>query len=236
MIERRLHEAAESYLPETPALAAAVRARRPAAPDRVVPPARRRLAAVALAAGLTLAGAALAAASLGLVPGVRVRRAEQPPAVAFTQFPGYGRRVGLADAQAAAPFRVLLPSGLGEADRVLLDRDLSGAAIVTVVYGDDRRARLVLTQWVAGAVLFDKMLGYETRTEYVDVAGAPGLWIEGGRFHDVFYVSRSADEERAPGYLGGNVLVWQRGSVSYRLEAAVSMGRALELARRLRPA
>jgi hypothetical protein len=46
-------------------------------------------------------------------------------------------------------------------------------------------------------VLFDKMLGYETRTEFVDVAGAPGLWIEGDRFHDVFYLSGSGAEQRA---------------------------------------
>ena len=119
---------------------------------------------------------------------------------------------------------------------MLLDRDRAGASVVTAVYGGDERARLVLTQWVAEAVLFDKMLGYETRTEYVDVSGAPGLWIEGDRFHDVFYLSGSGEEERAAGYLAGNVLVWQRGPVSYRLEAGVGLKRALELARALRPA
>jgi hypothetical protein len=236
VIERRLHKAAKAYFPATPTLAGTVRGRLPARPDDVARSSPRRLIALAIAVALALVGAGLAATSLGLVPGVRVRRAELPPAVPFTQFPGYGRGVTLSEAQAAAPFRLLLPQGFGAPDRVLLDRDRAGAAVVTTVYGDSRRAQLVLTQWVAGALLFDKMLSYETHSEYVDVAGAAGLWIEGGRFHDVFYLSRSANEQRAPGFLGGNVLVWQRGSVSYRLEAAVRMGRALELARRLRPA
>ena len=234
MIERRLHESAEAYFPATPALAAAARDRLPASPA-VPPRIPRRPLAVALAA-LALAGAAVAASALDLVPGVRVQRVPELPSVPFTQFPGYGREVTPRQAQGAVQFRLLLPSALGPPSRMLLDRDRAGAPVVTAVYGSDERARLVLTQWVAGALLFDKMLGYDTRTEYVDVAGAPGLWIEGDRFHDVFYRSGSGAEERAAGYLAGNVLVWQRGAVSYRLESGVGLERALELAGTLRPA
>jgi hypothetical protein len=225
VIERRLAGLSEAYFPATPPVAD--RARLPAAPDpRPVRPLVLALALVAL--GLT--GAAVAATALDLVPGVRVRQVDEPPSVAFTQFPGYGEPTTLAAAQEAVPFALLLPRGLGRPGRVLLDRDRTGAPVVTAVYGGERRARLVLTQWVARTVLFDKLLGYETRVTPVDVGGARGLWIEGDRFHDVFYLARSGSEERAPGFLAGNVLVWQRGAVSYRLEAAVDLPRALELA------
>jgi hypothetical protein len=228
VIERRLADVAEGYFPATPRVAD--RTRLPAAPDpRPVRPLVVALALVAL--GLT--GAAVAATALDLVPGVRVERVEEPPSVAFTQFPGYGEPTTLEAAQDAVPFTLLLPRGLGRPSRILFDRDRAGAPVVTAVYGGERRARLVLTQWVARAVLFDKLLRYETRVEPVDVGGRPGLWIEGARFHDVFYLGRSGGEERAPGFLAGNVLVWQRGAVSYRLEAAVDLPRALELAARL---
>jgi hypothetical protein len=236
VIEQRLRESADAYFPATPPLAAAARARLTPG-DNVLLGARRRSWPLAVAfAALVVTGTALAATSLGLVPGVRVQRVAEPPTVPFTQFPGYGLRVSPAEAAGAVPFRLLLPDDLGTPDRVLLDRDRSGAPVVTAVYGGERAARLVLTQWVAGAVLFEKMLGYETRTEYVDVGGAPGLWIEGSRFHDVFYLSAGGAEQRAPGFLAGNVLVWQRGAVSYRLEAGLTQERALELAATLRPA
>ena len=234
MIDRRLHEAAEAYFPPAPALAAGARARLPASPDARLRMPRKALAATF--AVLILAGAAVAATALDLVPGVRVQRVPELPSVPFTLFPGYGRVVTLAEAQRAVSFRILLPPDLGSPGRVLLDRDRAGAPVVTAVYGDDTRARLVLTQWAAGSVLFDKLLRYETTTRYVDVAGAPGLWIEGNGFHDVFYLSGSGREQRAPGYLAGNVLVWQRGTVSYRLEADAGLERVLELADSLRPA
>ncbi len=92
---------------------------------------------------------------------------------------------------------------------------------------------MIFTQWPANYVLFDKFLTPHTRTEYVDVDGAEGIWIEGGD-HAVFYRGRSGAEGRVGGYTTGNVLVWHRGSVSYRLEIGASRERALELAGSLR--
>ena len=92
----------------------------------------------------------------------------------------------------------------------------------------------MLTQWEANDVLFHKLVGHGTGTKFVDVDGAPGIWIERAD-HVVFYLGRSGEERRFTGYLSGNTLVWHRGPVSYRLEAGVSLERALELARSLRP-
>ena len=127
-----------------------------------------------------------------------------------------------------------MPQTLGRPNLAYLDHDRRGAPVATVVYGGHERARLVLTQWPARSVLFDKLLGYDSHTEYVDVQGAPGIWID-GIDHDVFYLGARNDEDRVGGYLAGNVLVWQRGSISYRIEADVSRDRALELAASLEP-
>jgi hypothetical protein len=230
MIERQLREASDVWFPPTPAIAKAARAQLPDIPERYrrLP---RRMLVIALAA-LVLAGGAVAAA-LDLVPGIRIRHVERLPDVTLTAPPPFGRGVALSEAIRAVGFTLLLPEELGSPGRLYLDRDRSGSPIVTAIYGGDQRARLVLTQWTGRAILFDKLLTFPGRTEYVDVGGAPGVWIEGPE-HAVFYLGSFGAEERIGGYLAGNVLSWQRGRVSYRLEAGASRERALELAASLR--
>jgi hypothetical protein len=234
MNERRLHAAAEAWFPPTPPIAEAARTRLPATPDAAPRRwGRRRALAIALAA-LLLTGAAVAASSLDLVPGVRVQRVQQLPAIPYTEPPAYGAPTTLEDARRAVPFEITLPDGLGTHDALLLDHDGSGSGVVTAIYGGDDDARLVVTQWAGGPVLFDKLLTYDASAQFVDVDGAPGIWIEDDQ-HAVFYGGLGS-EDRVGGYLSGNVLVWQRGSVTYRIEAGVSRDEALELARSLRPA
>lgn len=66
--------------------------------------------------------------------------------------------------------------------------------------------------------------------EEVTVNGERGLFIS-GEFHEVHFIDEDGmiftDDIR----LAGNVLIWQRGDVSYRLEAQVSKQTALEIAR-----
>ena len=231
MIEERLFEAAEAWFPPTPSLAERVRPRLPARPDQVRR-VSRRAPAIALAA-LVLAGGALAASLLDLVPGVRLTQVERLPSVALMQPLSAGSPVTLAEADRVVPFTPLLPSRLAGPAHYFLDRDPAGRVVFTAVYGSDTHAGLVLTQWRGGPVLFDKLLGYDARTEYVDVGGAPGIWIEGPE-HAVFYLGLAGEEQRLAGRLAGNVLVWQRNAVSYRLEADVGRERALRLAASLR--
>jgi hypothetical protein len=230
MIEQRLREAADVWFPPTPSIAEAARGQLPEAPETYRSPSRRLLV-IALSA-LVLTGAAVAA-SLDLVPGIRIRHVERLPDVRLTSPPPFGREVALSEATRGVEFTLLLPQDLGSPGRLYLDRDRSGSPIVTAIYGGDEWARLVLTQWTGRAILFDKLLTFPGRTEYVDVGGAPGVWIEGPE-HAVFYLGSFGAEERIGGYLAGNVLSWQRGRVSYRLEAGVSRRRAVELAATLR--
>jgi hypothetical protein len=229
MIERRLREASAGWFPATPSVAPDVRERLPAAPDRAHRRTPRCALAVAVAV-LALAGTAVAASELGLVPGVRIDRVGRLPEVDYA-LPLFGQETSLGE----LPFEVVLPEGAGTPDVVLLDRDRSGAPVVTAVYGDPASARLVLTQWRADTILFHKLLDHYARSELVEVEGEPGVWIEGGD-HAVFYLGRSVDEQRVGGYLTGNVLVWRRGSMSYRLELGGSRRQALELARSLHAA
>jgi hypothetical protein len=229
--EPALRNASVGWFPPTPTLAEAVHARLPSTPE----PRRRRgrRALVVAIAILVLVGTAIAASALDLVPGVRIDRVDRLPEVSYT-WPANGAQVELEAAQRSVPFTLLLPSGMQRPDRIMLDRDPDGAPIVTAIYGGREGASLVLTQWEANDVLFHKLIGHDTSTKFVDVDGAPGIWIERAD-HVVFYLGKSGEERRFTGYLSGNTLVWQRGSVSYRLEAGVPLERALELARSLRP-
>lgn len=228
MIEERLLEAADGWFPPTPRIAERASRRLPTRPDSVRRLAKRTLV-IALGA-LLLAGGAVAATLLDVVPGVRLRHVERLPSSALVQPLEAGRRVTLAEAKRAVPFTLLLPSGIAERARYFVGRDPAGRPVFTAVYG----SALVLTEWTSGPVLFDKLLTYEGRTEYVDVGGAPGIWIEGPE-HAVFYLGVSGHDRRIGGRLAGNTLVWQRNTRSYRLEADVSQKRALQLAASLEP-
>ncbi len=233
MIEQRLRESADAWFPEAPSLAPAVLAKLPSRPE----PARRRpsrsVLVIALAA-LALTGAALAATALDLVPGVRLTQVEELPEVGWVT-PLFGTETTLEEARSELPYEPVFLEALGSPHRLTLDYDLEGAPVVTAVYGGELDTRVVFTQWEAGYVLFDKLLTHETTASYVDVHGAEGIWIEGGD-HAVFYRGTAGGEGRVGGHVTGNVLVWHRGSVSYRLELGASRERALELAGSLRPA
>jgi hypothetical protein len=231
VIEERLLDAAEGWFPPTPPVAERARRRLQGRTDPV-----RRLPVRWLVIGVAasvLVGGAVAATLLDALPGVRLRHVERLPSVALAEPLDAGRPVSLADARRTMPFRLLLPTGVSESARYYLDHDFGGNAVFTAVYGD---GGLVLTEWRAGPVLFDKLLDYRARTEYVDVDGDPGMWVEGTE-HAVFYLGLSGREHRLAGRLAGNVLVWQRNrnAVTYRLEADVERERALELAASLRP-
>jgi hypothetical protein len=239
-LERRLAALAPEYpFPATPDLAGAAGARLGISGRR-----RRTGRLVLVLAAVVAACAAVLAASPGarsaladwldFLPGVRVERVDELPSMPLAAWTGvYGERVTLAEAEREAPFPVLLPESQGEPDIVYRYRDASGGLVITAVYGDERDARLVLTQWTTQDVLFHKLLGPATQAELVDVREARGLWINGNE-HVVFYLGGDFQERAAPGALAGNVLLWQEGRVGYRLEAGVGLERALELAADLR--
>ncbi len=65
----------------------------------------------------------------------------------------------------------------------------------------------------------------------VDVNGEQGYWIAGGPHVLVFNDGDFAEPTRS----NGNVLIWTDGEITYRLETALNLAEALDLARNLEP-
>ena len=244
-LEQRLEAAAPYYsFPPTPDLAGAARAR---LPGHRKP--RRTRAALAFALALALVAGAVLALSPGArsgvadlldrIPGIHLERQVSLPLTRFNDPPYYGTEIDLEEARARFGRPLRFPARLGEPDRVYVRADQPGEMITAIFGGDERRARLVFSQWkTGGPTLFYKVLGGNSEAEFTSVGSNLGVWIH-GYDHGVWYFAPgstgSPHEEhwRAEGYLAGNVLAWRSGDVVYRLEADVTKQRALELAQSL---
>ena len=220
-LERALSAvAAEIEWPETPAFELWLER----APRR-----RRRGLLVAVALALVALGLAFAVPQarsailrffhLGGVTVARVSTlpaAEQRPLAADLGVP-----VSRAEAEAALGGPVALPRVHGEPQ--LYARD----GIVSAVLATPEPVLLSEFRAGEGVSLLKKVAGASTGVEWVRIdPGAEGLWIAGEE-HVVFWLA-------APPRLAGNVLVWERDGVTYRLEGrTLTKERALELAREL---
>lgn len=244
-LEQRLEAAAPYYeFPATPDLAGAARARLPERRRR----SRGRAALVfavviALVAGAVLAlspGARSAVADLfDRIPGIHIERQISLPVTRFNDPPYYGTEIDLEEARARFGRPLRFPAHLGKPDRVYVREDRPGQMITTIFGGDERRAKLVFSQWkTGGPTLFYKVIVGNSTAEFTNVGSNIGIWIHGYE-HGVWYFAPGSaggphDEHwRAEGYLAGNVLAWRVGDVVFRLEADVTKERALELARSL---
>jgi hypothetical protein len=244
-LEQRLEAAAQYYsFPPTPDLAGAARAR---LPEHRSP--RRTRAALGFAVALALVAGAVLALSPGArsgvadlldrIPGIQLERRESLPLTRFNDPPYYGTEIDLEEARARFGRPLRFPARLGEPDRVYVRADQPGEMITAIFGGDERRARLVFSQWkTGGPTLFYKVLGGNSEAEYTSVGPNLGVWIHGFD-HGVWYFAPGStggpheEHWRAEGYLAGNVLAWRSGDVVYRLEADVTKQRALALARSL---
>ena len=193
---------------------------------RLERPARRWWLVPALAA-LAVAGALLAipqtrAAILDLfrIGGVEVRRVETQPR-APVRAPMLGREVSLATARSTVDFPLLVP------------RD-PFTAFVDGPMVNLRWKRYVLSQWRGEQLPFAlKQLGPDSQTVGVEVRSATGLWITGAR-HEIIYRDPASDDVVFKARrLAGNVLIWEAGDVTYRLEGAKTLADARAVARNL---
>jgi hypothetical protein len=219
-------------LPPTPDLVPAVLARLPARPRR-----RRRLTrtlALALASLLLLAGVAMAVPStrhailrvLG-INGVRIERVPRlpplPPGTASRL--GLGTPIRLARARHAASFTALLPPGSPAA---YLRHDIPGGR-VSLLLG---RVLIVEFRGTSTPFIF-KVIGPGTRLEHIRVRGHPGFYLS-GRLHEVLFQTQTGEIRADYVRLAGNVLMWQEGPLTIRIEGTRTLAQALALARSLR--
>jgi len=142
-----------------------------------------------------------------------------------------GERVTLEEARRRAGFAL---RDLDEPpDRVYLgDR-----GTVWFLYGTPERVRLLVAQTprlrLGSDLVFKKLVGPRTRIEPVAVDGSPGFFL-GGEPHLVLLLDETGQVVNESARLSRNVLVWESGGVTYRLEGDFGKEEALEIAGTLR--
>lgn len=173
--------------------------------------------------------------------GVRVVQTAGPlPSPRFTEL-DLGRRVTLDEARAEAAFPVLVPEGMTP-DEVYLGRyyhegevSLVFAAGPGIPQAHGTGAGMLITEFAAAAdedrIQKETHLGASTITG-VEVAGVRGLWITGAP-HAVYYIDARGRRITDSVRLAGNVLLWERAGVTYRIESALPLDRVLEIANSL---
>ncbi len=205
---------------------------------------RRRLIVALVAAligGTGLVAAPVVADWLG-VGGVEVRREPPPSTIRSSATLDLGQRTTLAQARRDVSFRLEVPDELGAPDEVWIDKSHT-VPIVWFAY----RPRPGLPEASAtgyGALLAQaevtvaeemfatKLAQPDTKIERVEVGTGRALWVQGTHHIGLFERDRMViiDELR----LSDNVLLWERGSVTMRLESALGRDDSLRIARSVR--
>lgn len=231
-------------------------ARIPAPPSRLqwpvwVPRLDWRTFAYATAAGVVILAGVLTfspsarhavAGWLGL-RGVEIEVVPTPrpsPPPSGPQTLNLGPQVTLGQAQRQVGFRVLLPAlpELGRPDEVHV-QPLYISEQVFLVYrarpgipiASQTGAALLVSEFRATVDegLYKKVAQSGQNVEFVLVNGEPGFWIEDA--HEVSYVDQSGIPIQDTTRLAGNVLVWQQGDLTLRIESTLELSEVLRIAR-----
>jgi hypothetical protein len=228
MSERELRElAAYLDLPAERDLAPAVRARLELRSRR-----SRGLVLVLVALVLALAIAfAVPPARSGILRflhlrGARIELVDRLPEVKTAAPLDLGVPVSPVDAARTAGFRPLTSSLLGDPDLVTWD-----GAMLWFRYGD---VRLLVSQFRGSSRLdlVKKAVDPQTMITPVSVHGEVGYFLSGATHFLFLAPTNLVRDERVR--LAHNVLLWQHGPLTLRLEGDVSLSRALQIARSFR--
>jgi hypothetical protein len=150
----------------------------------------------------------------------------------------------LDEARARVAYPVLVPTlpELGAPDEVYLSEPPAGGQVALVYAAAPGRAAaaetgaaLLLMQFRGSTDegFLGKGLGPGTRLEPVTVNGARGYWIEGAP-HFFFHQDEAGQARQEAIRLAGNVLLWEQGDLTLRLEGAMSKDEALRIAATVR--
>lgn len=173
------------------------------------------------------------------IPGIRIEFDDDSPTVTpSTTLPdlGLGENVSLTTAKANVGFDVLAPAidVFGLPDSTYLRQLPDGTELVSFVYLPDDRfpetaetgLGLLLMEFEAdvGVEYMIKSIGRYGDLRNVLVNGSSGFWVEGT---SRLTITGACCDTR----LTGNILLWQRNGVTYRMESAMSMTEAIEVAK-----
>jgi hypothetical protein len=142
----------------------------------------------------------------------------------------------LADVTRRATFPVRLPghpAGLGEPDRIFL-QDLDGPAVILAWLDSAQpsQPKLILYE-LSSNVMATKMIDESTLLTETTVNGLPALWLHGPHMVEIYTSGGRSVEPRR--LVEGNVLNWQEGGITYRLEGALTLQEAIRIAESLEP-
>lgn len=153
-----------------------------------------------------------------------------------------GQPLTLAQAQARVPFRIHAPGALGPPDEIYLSTRIPGGA-VSLVYeaapglppASTTGVGLLLTEFQGSVdvAIAKKIIGLGTTVEFVTVNGGQGFWIS-GKAHVVAQLDRNGSEIPDTVRLAGDVLVWEQGDLTLRIESALPEARVLQIAQSVR--
>ena len=152
-----------------------------------------------------------------------------------------GDRMSVSQARDAVAFEVRLPAALGQPDSVWLDTGVSGGQValgyesspdLPAAPGTDLGA--LVTQFPDAEVsdiALKKATGSQPGTTFepVTVDGDQGFWVS-GEPHVIAYLEPDGDIRNETVRLVGNVLLWESGGVTYRIESRLSLSDALAIA------
>jgi hypothetical protein len=241
--------------PATPAVAGAVgetirrlEARPSLAASRWSMPSRRRTLIAVAAVLLLLAGAALAtklvielgAVAIEVLPG----RPDALPSTVVTDDP-IGREIPLAAAAEVAGFPAALPSGIGAPARTWVDEAIVGfepevvarrvvnvwppTSTLPAIAGTDLGA--VLMQFEGPWQVASKQLSAETNDFGLTwVSGRQAFWTTGN--HELLLLTDAGSRRLL---VTGNVLLWQKGGFTFRLETSLGERAAIRIAETISP-
>ncbi|MEZ0239209.1 MAG: hypothetical protein ACAH65_00280 [Chloroflexota bacterium] len=202
------------------------------------------LAAVVAAIGFGLPGIRIVAPPPTASPVAPATAVPTPTAAAIDGVP-LGAAIDVAGIDAAAGFHVRLPSlpELGAPTGAYVE-PRAGPIIVSVTFASSETLPapsggsigLVITALqaqIGDQPSLIKEAEPGTTIDAVDVDGHAGFWIAGAP-HRLVYVLPDGDHVSDPVRLVGNVLAWNDGEVTYRIEGAPDLPRALRIAASMR--
>jgi hypothetical protein len=226
--------------PRTPPLDASVTSRlladrvagvRPPLPVRATWTPRRRLVVIALAVAGLLALAASARYVIGAEE-IRVQPGVTPTAPPLRPANPLGEPVSLAEAASTVGFRIELPPGPPPDAIYAYEGAYAGHGVLLAWDAGDRYPPLPGTPW--GLVLMEttsepeiviKSVNSLEDLHRVPFEGSHAYWIDAP--HELAVSTVSGDETFS---VRGNVLVWARDLVTYRLESSLSLHGTLAIA------
>ncbi len=204
-------------------------------------PSRRRTLTIALATVLFLASAAVAAELIIRIGAVTVRVTPAPTATPTRpeSASAFGQPVSIAEAERRAGFDARIPRALGPPAGVWIGPTQVGsqpgetATRIVLAWRagqglppiEDLPWGVVLMQFESDYEVAAKTLYSETSNiDPVKVGGLDGYWITGP--HTLELLDPDGTQVVT---VTGNVLLWQEGSITYRLETSLPLDQTLAL-------